>query len=209
MDGEERPMTDGNVFRRGTLLVVAVAVGACLAVAAAGFGVAGTHAAEAADTVAVESCFGTTIRLLPQEKRLLYLHNRERSERGLSRLCVHPKMQQAAREHSQDMMSRDYFSHFTRGSGADPGRRLRRAGYHWSGYGENIGWAHRTAANPNDVFEGWMSSCADSGQECHRRTMLRGRWREVGIGWVQGRFEPKPGQAYRNAVISTVDYGVR
>ena len=46
---------------------------------------------------------------------MLDLHNRKRASRGLPRLCIHPKLQKAARAHPADMIRRDYFSHYTKG----------------------------------------------------------------------------------------------
>ncbi len=57
---------------------------------------------------------------------MLSLHNRKRASRGLPRLCVHPKLQKAARAHSVDMIRRDYFSHNTKGRNEGPCQRLRR-----------------------------------------------------------------------------------
>jgi uncharacterized protein YkwD len=61
----------------------------------------------------VRTCTGGAITLRTIEKSMLDLHNRKRASRGLPRLCIHPKLQKAARAHPADMIRRDYFSHYT------------------------------------------------------------------------------------------------
>ena len=80
----------------------------------------------------VQSCTGGNVSLSADEKRMFELHNKTRADRGLSRLCVHPALQKAARAHSQEMISKDYFKH------GNVGQRLSKFGYRWSTYGENI-----------------------------------------------------------------------
>lgn len=72
-------------------------------------------AAEAAGGGKVKKCGGGRIFLNADEKKIFNLHNRERRERGIRRLCVHPDLQRAATAHSKDMIRRDYFSHDTKG----------------------------------------------------------------------------------------------
>ena len=78
--------------------------------------------AQAADTVNVKTCTGGKIALKADEKRMLDLHNQKRRSQELRRLCVHPALQRAARDHSQDMIRNDYFAH------GNVGRRLKRYG---------------------------------------------------------------------------------
>ena len=68
----------------------------------------------AAADATIRSCTGSKITLKTIEKAMLGLHNRKRADRGLPRLCIHPKLQKSARAHSADMIRRDYFSHSTR-----------------------------------------------------------------------------------------------
>jgi uncharacterized protein YkwD len=89
---------------------------------------------------------------------MLDLHNRKRASRGLPRLCVHPKLQKAARAHSVEMIRRDYFSHNTKGRNEGPCQRLRRYGYHLRLCGENIAWGSGKKGSPNSRFQAWMNS---------------------------------------------------
>ena len=129
--------------------------------------------AQAADTVNVKTCTGGKIALKADEKRMLDLHNQKRRSQELRRLCVHPALQRAARDHSQDMIRNDYFAH------GNVGRRLKRHGYNWSTYGENI-HADPGSPSPGPTFDAWMDS------QAHRTNILDRRFREVGIGLATG-----------------------
>ncbi len=162
--------------------------------------------AQASDTVSIKDCFGDPISLTRDEYRMLRLHNEARADRGLRRLCVHPKLQRAAREHARDMLQKDYFSHFSRGGKEDPGERLHRFGYRWSAYGENIGWGQGTGRTPEKIFDQWWSLQFEN---VHRKTILSKRYREVGLGNALGYWDPGPGGPYPDASIWTVDFGSR
>ena len=147
---------------------------ALLAVAAA-FGASALDPgkAQAADTVNVRTCTGGKIALKADEKRMLDLHNQRRQSQDLRRLCVHPALQKAAREHSQDMIRRDYFGHGT------VGKRLKRHGYNWSTCGENIA-LDPGSPSPGPTFDGWMDS------QGHKENITSRKFKEVGIGLATG-----------------------
>jgi uncharacterized protein YkwD len=146
--------------------------------------------AEAAS--AVRTCGGGKILLKPKEERTLRLHNRARKSHGLRRLCVHPKLTRAARAHSADMIRKDYFGH------GNVGRRLKRFGYNWRTYAENIGGGSGRYGRPGNVFRRWMNSRG------HRSNILGRRFREIGIGAVTGRYK-----GTRGYTMYTVDFGRR
>ena len=161
----------------------------------------------AADT-SIRSCTGSKITLKTIEKTMLSLHNRKRASLGLPRLCVHPKLQKAARAHSADMIQRDYFSHNTKGRNEGECERIRRFGYRWRNCGENIAWGSGSAGAPLEIFrvnnpnisgpDNWMDS------RDHRSNILNRRFREVGIGAARGSF-----QGFKRATMWTVDFGNR
>jgi uncharacterized protein YkwD len=142
-------------------------------VAAFGASTLDSGKAQAADTVNVRTCGGGKISLKADEKRMLDLHNQKRRSQDLRRLCVHPALQRAARDHSQDMIRRDYFGH------GNVGKRLKRHGYNWSTYGENIA-PDPGSPSPGPTFDTWMDS------QAHRDNILDRRFREVGIGLATG-----------------------
>jgi uncharacterized protein YkwD len=169
-------------------LVVFVAI----FLAAAGLG-AVDSSAEAAGGGYVSRCGGGKIFLHAKEKRLLTLHNNARKNHGLRPLCVSRALQKAARAHSEDMIRRDYFSHYTKGTNEDACARIRRFGYRWSYCGENIGYN----ATPRRMFRSWMGSSG------HRRNILDPKFRNVGIG-------ARTGYYFRSkTTMYTVDFGTR
>lgn len=164
---------------------------ALLAVAAA-FGASALESgkAQAANTVNVKTCTGGKIALKVDEKRMLDLHNQKRRSRELRRLCVHPALQRAARDHSQDLIRHDYFAH------GDVGKRLKRHGYNWSRYGENIA-PDPGSPSPGPTFDSWMESSA------HRSNILDRKFREVGIGLATGSLKGE------RKTMWTADFGNR
>lgn len=82
------------------------------------------------------------------------------------------KLKRAAGRHARDMANNDYFSHYTR-SGKSPGWRIRKAGYRWRSYGEDIAAGQRT---PQKVVQAWLDSPG------HCRVIMRARYRHIGVG---------------------------
>jgi len=155
------------------LLVLFVAV----LIAAAGLGTVDSPAGAAGGGYA-SRCGGGKIFLHAREFRLLALHNNARKDHGLRPFCVHPALQRAARAHSEDMIQRDYFSHYTKGKNEDACTRIRNFGYRWSHCGENIGYN----STPDGVFRSWMRDSA------HRRNILNGKFHEIGVGACTGDY---------------------
>jgi uncharacterized protein YkwD len=182
-------------LRYATTVVVAATI---LATAAAvGVSSSEPERAEAASAATVRSCTGGDITLSADEKRSLDLHNGARKDRGLRALCVHPALQKAARAYSRDMIDRDYFRHTSK-TGLGPGARLRRAGYDWRLYGENIAWGSGPRGSAERTFKVWMNS------PHHRSNILDGGLREVGIGTATGAYRRHGG-----ATMWTADFGAR
>jgi uncharacterized protein YkwD len=149
--------------------------------------------AEAAGGGYVSTCGGGEIFLYASEMQLLALHNNTRKNHGLKPLCVHPTLQEAARAHSTDMIHHDYYAHVTKGRNENACARILRFGYHWSYCAENIGYN----PTPEGVFLSWMRS------SIHRRNILDGSFREVGIGARTGEYSESETTMY------TVDFAAR
>ena len=146
----------------------------------------------------VTTCGGGSIYLNAYEGRTLQLHNQVRTSRGLGPLCVNWALTRAARSHSLEMIERDYMSHNSY-NGESVGARLRRFGYDWVTYGENVAWGSAGSyASPETRFKAWMNSPG------HRANILNGNVREIGIGTATGTF-----RGYGNATTYTVDFGTR
>jgi uncharacterized protein YkwD len=184
------PKGGGDLVRHFAVVLASMLVAFLAAVVAT---VVDPQSADA--STRVKSCTGGKIELKADEKRIFVLQNRKRDSKGLRRLCVHPKLQKIARSHSKDMIERDYFSHNTKGSGRTPEQRAKRAGYNYRYFGENISYGD----SPGRVFDMWMKS------DGHRKNILNGKFKEVGIGAKTGHFKP----AGRTTTVYTVDFGTR
>jgi len=147
-----------------------------------------------------------TARLTTQEKGIVVLINRERAKRGLKPLRIVASLTRAARAHSRDMASRQYFSHVSR-SGRTPAQRIKAHGYSpvkcrsWT-IGENIAWATAGYDTARTTVRGWMLSPA------HRRIILTSCFRDVGIGLAQGALD-RDGATLSDVTYYTLDVGRR
>ncbi len=147
------------------------------------------------DTLTVTTCDSEGIELSAEEKRTFDLHNQTRSSYGLEPLCLDSALTQAAREHSQEMLDKGYFEHESY-NGETTGERLKRFGYEWEVFAENIAWG-TTASNstPEYIFESWMKSSG------HKANILDENLQEVGIGAHKGTSD-----TYSGAIVYTVDF---
>jgi uncharacterized protein YkwD len=130
----------------------------------------------------------------------LRLLNAERAKVHAVALRSNAKLARAARAHSRDMVSHGYFSHNSR-SGAKFNARIAHAGWmrgrsRWR-VGENLAWGPGCAAGPPAIVNAWMHSPP------HRKILLDGAFRSVGIGVVSGTPAPN-GQA---GLTYTADFG--
>lgn len=80
----------------------------------------------------------------------------------------------AARAHSRDMATKNYFSH-TSADGRTLTDRLTQAGYDWSWAGENIAAGYST---PSQVVTGWMTSYG------HCTNLMSNHFTELGVGYA-------------------------
>jgi uncharacterized protein YkwD len=107
------------------------------------------------------------------EAAVLTLVNKERAKKpGCKPLVADSRLTAAARAHSADMATHNFFDHTTP-SGVAFGTRIRKAGYRFSTAGENIASGQRT---PADVMKSWMNS------DGHRANILNCSYRNLGVG---------------------------
>ncbi|MGN4125325.1 CAP domain-containing protein [Lysinibacillus sphaericus] len=109
------------------------------------------------------------------EQEVVKLTNAERTKAGLSALQTDTKLMAAAREKSQDMQSKNYFSHTSPTFGS-PFDRMKALGITYKGAGENIAKGQRT---PQEVVQAWMDSPG------HRANILNGKFTHIGVGYVK------------------------
>ena len=84
-------------------------------------------------------------------------------------------LRSAARAHSEDMATQNYFSH-TSLDGRTHVQRVLNAGYSGPGpYGENIAAGYASAAA---TVNGWMASTTG-----HCQAIMNGTYRVIGVGY--------------------------
>lgn len=107
--------------------------------------------------------------------------NEIRQKQGLSELQNNEKLAQAARDYSQEMAEKDFFSH-TSPKGSTMVERVRSAGIiFYFMLGENLFMCTNVPQPVPASVQGWMDSPG------HRENILRPEYRETGIGvWRTG-----------------------
>jgi Ca2+-binding RTX toxin-like protein len=109
----------------------------------------------------------------------------------------------AAESHSTWMLDMDVFSH-TGDGGSSAGERMQAAGYVFSGsyaWGENLSWRGTTGTPDLEAFialqhDGLFES------EGHRKNLLSGTFREIGIAQVEGAFTDRDGRTYNTSMLT-------
>src|SRR5919198_2957752 len=130
--------------------------------------------------------------------------NALRRQHGLVPLKISPALGAAARQHSTEMARTGLFTHSSpNGSSFD--RRIARffpmAGRHYWSVGENLLWR-----SPDVDSAGAVQMWLDSPE--HRKILLTGRWREIGISAVH--LAAAPGDFGGHEVTNlTADFGGR
>jgi uncharacterized protein YkwD len=118
-----------------------------------------------------------------QERQVLDLTNAARRNQGCGPLSLDDSLVKAAGSHASDMVRRHYMDH-TNPDGQDPGDRMAAAGWHGSGWGENIAAGYDSAQR---VFSAWMNS------DGHRSNILNCRFTKIGIGYDPGQVKSQWG----------------
>ena len=90
------------------------------------------------------------------------------------------KLAKAAYNHSRDMQRNNFFSH-TGKNGSNPGQRIKKAGYNWFTYGENVAMGQRSE---EAVMKSWLRS------KGHCKNIMKKGITHMGVGksgsyWTQ------------------------
>lgn len=110
------------------------------------------------------------------EVRALALINAERAKKGLKPMVLDSLLLQAARMHSQNMATRDFFNHVSP-DGKTANERLKVLGLHgWKAMGENIAYNMGYEDPVAFAVEKWLES------PLHRQNMLSPMWTSSAIG---------------------------
>jgi uncharacterized protein YkwD len=139
------------------------------------------------------------------EAAMVCLLNVERKREDRVPLTRDTRLHRSATRHTRDMTTRGYFGHQRRG-GPSLIDRIKGAGYFKGAraglYSENLGYAPPERASAASMTHAFSLS------ESHRKTMLYGRFRNVGVG--ARMIDPNPA-FYPDypAVVFTIDFGRR
>ncbi|MDR2356163.1 MAG: CAP domain-containing protein, partial [Clostridiales Family XIII bacterium] len=125
-----------------------------------------TYAAALRDPYAVS----TSESAAASEQMIFELTNAFRARHGKVALTWNEALASAARRHSADMATRNFFDH-NNPDGKSPGDRMEDAGYSWWTYAENISTGYGDGIS---TVNSWINSSA------HRSNMLTGRCTELG-----------------------------
>ncbi len=109
---------------------------------------------------------------------LVQMANTERSKAGLKPLSEDPYLIKAAELKAQDMLEKDYFSHWSP-DGISPWHWFGMAGYDYRYAGENLAIGFLDA---KDVHRAWIASPS------HRDNIMGSDYNDIGIAVVEGDF---------------------
>ncbi|EKD94570.1 MAG: hypothetical protein ACD_26C00034G0105 [uncultured bacterium] len=109
-------------------------------------------------------------------QEVVNLTNQKRTEAGLSALSLNEKLSAAAYTKGRDMIDRDYWAHVAP-DGTQPWKFFTNFGYKYRYAGENLA---RDFSNASDAVNAWMNS------PTHRENILNTKYKEIGIGVVEG-----------------------
>jgi uncharacterized protein YkwD len=111
---------------------------------------------------------------LDLEKEVLDAINAERERIGQHHLTWNDRLFTAARGHSTDMATNDFFDHMG-SDGRSFSQRITDSGYTWRAAAENIGAGQLSAQH---IVDSWMNSPG------HRENMLNDAYCEAGVGYA-------------------------
>ncbi len=112
------------------------------------------------------------------ESQMIHLINSIRSSHGLQLLNPNPVLNSIARSRSQDMINRNYFSHYTP-EGKNIFNIFLENGIIYADAGENLSQASPPSwGSPESVVNIWMSS------NPHRANLLNPHFGQLGLGVV-------------------------
>ena len=123
-----------------------------------------------------------TTSLDSEQAAFLQLINQFRSQNGVGPLQSSTTLQQSSQWMSNDMATKNYFSH-TDSLGRSPDARISSFGYTYTAWGENIAAGNSDAQN---TLNQWANACDPDGSgNCtyaHRVNMLNPGFKAIGIG---------------------------
>ncbi|MFZ5933145.1 MAG: CAP domain-containing protein [Patescibacteria group bacterium] len=120
------------------------------------------------------SVLGYAANISPDE--VIRLVNEKRASAGLAPLTANPALAGAAQAKGVDMLNKDYWAHVSP-DGVTPWQFFTDFGYKYRYAGENLA---RDFSSAGSAVDAWMASPS------HRENMLSPKYKEIGIGVVEG-----------------------
>ena len=118
------------------------------------------------------------VNLSEYEDAILYLINTTRVSNGLAALQPNQSLTDISRTRSNDMMARDYFSHYTP-EGTTVFNIMRSCGIKWSAAGENLAQSlPADIGSPEAFMDAWMKSPG------HAANILKTKYGIIGVGMI-------------------------
>ncbi|MDZ7798655.1 MAG: CAP domain-containing protein [Patescibacteria group bacterium] len=112
-------------------------------------------------------------------QNIINMTNQQRLNNGLNQLELNPLLSQAANAKAQDMLSKQYFSHYSP-SNTSPWYWFKQAGYEYAYAGENLAMDF---VRGEDIISAWMVSAS------HKRNILNGNYTQIGLAVLEGDFK--------------------
>jgi uncharacterized protein YkwD len=118
--------------------------------------------------------------------------NQVRLAHGVHPLRADGRLERAARSHSSKMLSAGVFFHGAFNA------RIRSVGVRAPRLGENLAWGMGRGSRARAIVRMWLASPG------HRRNLLDGGYRLVGVGALRGNFSGR-----RGVLMITTDFAGR
>lgn len=109
-------------------------------------------------------------------QKLFTSTNEERTKLGLSPLTENIQLAEAAQKKAEDMLKKDYWSHFAP-DGGSPWDFIKQSGYQYEFAGENLA---KNFLYSQNVVDAWMNS------PTHRENIVKKEYTEVGYAVSNG-----------------------
>lgn len=160
------------------VIVAAILIALPLSAAASTSGIK-VAAASTEGAQSAQATSGPAAELNEYEGAVAAMINAYRTESGLNAIAYEPTLTYVAKLRSQDLMDRNYFSHYTP-EGTTVFNLFRSNGVSYSIGGENLGQAIPAGIGTPEAFmNAWKNS------PTHNANMLRQGYNYIGVGMVE------------------------
>jgi uncharacterized protein YkwD len=135
--------------------------------------------AQVANKVSVAEATPKAAEMDEYENQIAAMINNIRVENGLNALAADGSLNAVAENRSQDLLNRNYFSHYTP-EGTNVFDVMRSFGVSYRYAGENLAQSAPASAGTTDGFmNAWMNS------PTHKANILRAQYTKIGVSMVE------------------------